>query len=207
MESDGTRVIQKSSDSITPEKQVEAVLTEHSFEDLADLAARLATLEKRVDDLAGRDVDENDIAPAGSSAGDSSRESEATRQAAESGAQSAASAETSSDTRETGHESGRGTADDVAGAVGDVVDEVAESWGDTGDRLDARKAAARAVVEYARTADAVGKSDDRVDELYEQYPVPGQDRETWWRQNIRPVLREVGEYNQGLHGYVVDLEA
>jgi hypothetical protein len=39
--------------------------------------------------------------------------------------------------------------------------------------------------------------------VFGECPVPGQDRETWWRKNIRPVLKEAGEYSNGRHGYVV----
>jgi hypothetical protein len=91
----------------------------------------------------------------------------------------------------------------------DAVERVADGWGDTPDRLAARKAAAAAVLEHAvATGEAVGKSSDATAELREQYSVSGQSAETWWRKNIRPVLNEYGHYSNGEHVYrVTDLGA
>jgi hypothetical protein len=89
-------------------------------------------------------------------------------------------------------------------AVVDAVERAADGWGDTPERLAAQKAAAAAVLEHAvATGEAVGKSSSVVDELREQYPVTGQSEETWWRKNIRPVLKAVGDYSPGEHGYRV----
>jgi len=94
-------------------------------------------------------------------------------------------------------------ADDLDQRVAAVVDRVAASWADD-DRLDDRRAAARRVLAYAIEADeAVGKSSEIVDKVFDECPVAGQDRETWWRKNVRPVLKEAGEYSAGRHGYVV----
>ena len=85
-----------------------------------------------------------------------------------------------------------------------VVDNIAEGWTDDDDRLADRKAAARAVLEHAiNTGNAVGKS-DAVDTFYDQYPVDGQSEDTWWRKNVRPVLREIGTYSNAEHGYIAD---
>jgi len=92
---------------------------------------------------------------------------------------------------------------DVDQRVAAVVDAVAASWADD-DRLEARKEAARRVLAHAaETDEAVGKSSEIVDEVFEAVPVAGQDRETWWRKNVRPVLKEAGTYSAGRHGYVV----
>lgn len=96
--------------------------------------------------------------------------------------------------------------DDLADLVGRVVEEVAAPWDDDG-RLADRKAAARAVVEYAvESGDYVGRS-DAVGGFRAEYPIDGQDEETWWRQNARRVLKEVGDYSRGKHGYKVDRDA
>lgn len=90
-------------------------------------------------------------------------------------------------------------------SVDEIVARVSENWGDTGERLEQRRAAARVVLQYAvDTGEAVGRS-DATDRFFSDYRVNGQDDETWWRKNIRPVLSEVGEYNKGLHGYQVEL--
>lgn len=92
------------------------------------------------------------------------------------------------------------TADEYSQLVADVVDSVADSWDDDGRRAD-RKAAARAVIEYAvTTGDHVGES-TAVDEFRDEYPVAGQNATTWWRQNAREVLSEVGDYSRGHGGY------
>lgn len=84
-----------------------------------------------------------------------------------------------------------------------VVDDVAAGWDDD-HRLEDRKAAAVAVLTHAiETGDPVGKG-DAVEQFYDEYPVDGQNAETWWRQNVRPVLQAVGDYSRGHHGYRVD---
>jgi Arc/MetJ-type ribon-helix-helix transcriptional regulator len=94
-------------------------------------------------------------------------------------------------------------ADDLDQRVTEIVDAVAASWGDD-DRLDDRREAARRVLAYAiETDEAVGKSSEIVDKVFGECPVAGQDRETWWRKNVRPVLKEAGDYSAGRHGYVV----
>lgn len=79
----------------------------------------------------------------------------------------------------------------------------AENWDDAPDRLAARKRAAAAVLEQALETGSVGKSAVE-EELFPEYPVPGQSFDTWWRKNVRGLLGEVGEYNSGLHAYRVD---
>lgn len=87
--------------------------------------------------------------------------------------------------------------------VQDVVDDVSSSWDDD-DRLEHRREAARHVLEHAvDTEEYIGKSSDAVQEARERYPVEGQNAETYWRKNVRPVLKEVGEYSKGKHGYRV----
>lgn len=93
---------------------------------------------------------------------------------------------------------------DVSGEVVDAIEAVADSWEDAPDRLQARKNAAATILQHALdTGDAVGKSSDIVEQVREQHPVEGQNAETYYRKNIRPVLKEYGTYSQGKHGYVV----
>ena len=104
------------------------------------------------------------------------------------------------------------TEESAAGDVGDVeervqafVERVSDSWEDTEERLASRRAAAEVVLQHALdTGDAVGKSSDVVEDVRERFPVEGQNEETYWRKNIRPVLKEAGEYSQAHHGYVVE---
>ncbi len=93
--------------------------------------------------------------------------------------------------------------DDVRAVVEEIADR--EGWPDDG-RREARITAAVAAVETAQERGSLGKS-EAVDELglAEEYPVSGQDGETWWRKNVRPVLRAIGDYDSGAHGYRVDL--
>jgi hypothetical protein len=84
-----------------------------------------------------------------------------------------------------------------------AVEEIAASWDDD-NRLEARKNAAAKTLQYALdTGEAVGKSSDIVETVREQHPVEGQKYETYYRKNIRPVLKEYGTYSQGKHGYNV----
>lgn len=89
--------------------------------------------------------------------------------------------------------------------VADAVEQAAQGWDDTSDRLDARKAAARAVLRYAvETGEAVNRG-TAVDEFRDEYPVEGQNAETWWRNNARRVLSGIGEHAPG-RGYQVTRE-
>ncbi|MFC7059787.1 hypothetical protein [Halovenus salina] len=85
---------------------------------------------------------------------------------------------------------------------GDIVDDVAEGWDDTGDRLDARKEAARAVLAYAREHGTVSKQEAK-EEVRPEHPVEGQNARTWYRKNVRPVLNEAAEYDQSERAYRV----
>jgi len=97
--------------------------------------------------------------------------------------------------------------DDTDAWVRDTVADVSDGWEDTDSRLAARREAARAVLGHAAVAgDAVGKS-TATEQFLPAYAVDGQNPETWWRKNIRPVLRAVGEYDNGRHGYTVDAGA
>lgn len=89
-------------------------------------------------------------------------------------------------------------------AVVRVVENVADGWDDAPDRLQTRMAAAAYVLEHAvESGEAIGKSSDVVEEAWDLYPVASQERDTWWRKNVRPVLKAVGEYDRGAHGYRV----
>lgn len=95
---------------------------------------------------------------------------------------------------------------DVGELVDDVVATATASWTGSADRLADRRDAARAVLAYAvESGDAVGRS-DAVERFRDEYPVAGQNAETWWRQNARRVLADVGEYQTGRNGYVVDVD-
>lgn len=79
-----------------------------------------------------------------------------------------------------------------------------EGWDDDG-RREARIEAAAAAVRAIRERGQLGRT-EAVDDLslYDEHPVTGQDSETWWRKNVRPVLQEVGDYSRGVHGYILD---
>jgi hypothetical protein len=106
---------------------------------------------------------------------------------------------------------GRGPAHDEPGRPedharyepeGDVVDRVveegAENWDDRHSRLQARKAAARAVLNELRTVGPMSKS-EIVGGIQPEYPVEGQSENTWWRKNIAEdgPLKRVAEYDAG----------
>lgn len=82
----------------------------------------------------------------------------------------------------------------------DAVDRVAESWEGTDDQLEARKAAARAVLDYAREHGTVSKQEAK-ENIRPEYPVEGQNARTWYRKTIRPVLNEAAEYDQSTRAY------
>lgn len=86
--------------------------------------------------------------------------------------------------------------------LGDVVERVAKGWEDTDDRHAARKAAARAVLEYAVEHGVVSKQ-DAVENVRPEYPVEDQDARTWYRKTARPALSEAAafEYNKSDRAY------
>jgi len=94
------------------------------------------------------------------------------------------------------------TSDARADGVEEVAD--AEGWEDTPERLDARKRAALAVLEYAREHGSVSKAEAK-EEIEPEHPVDGQNSRTWYRKNIRPVLNESAEYDQSERGYRLTL--
>jgi hypothetical protein len=89
---------------------------------------------------------------------------------------------------------------DTEDDLGAVVNAVAAEWDDTGDRFEARKAAARAVLDYAREHGTVSKQEAK-EEIRPEYPVDGQNARTWYRKTIRPVLNEVAEYDNSARAY------
>jgi len=93
-------------------------------------------------------------------------------------------------------------------AVIDAVESVATGWEDTPDRLENRKQAAAVALQHAvNTNEAVGKSSDIIEDVRATFSVEGQNEETYWRKNIRPVLKKYGEYSRGNHGYHVAADA
>jgi hypothetical protein len=84
-----------------------------------------------------------------------------------------------------------------------VVDQVAEDW-ERDSRFENRREAAILVLTHAlESEEGVGRSSDIVGEAMERFPVEGQNRETYYRKNLRPVLSEVGEYSRGTGKYTV----
>lgn len=92
--------------------------------------------------------------------------------------------------------------DDVDVRVREIVDDVSESWDDSDGRLAARREAARAALQVAVERGSLSKS-EAVRDVRPDHAVEGQNGDTWWRKNVRPVLQEVGEHFAG-SGYVVD---
>lgn len=92
----------------------------------------------------------------------------------------------------------------ITADVWDAVDTVANRWDDD-TRLENRRLAAATALQYALSHDVpLGKSSDVIDAIREKYPVQGQSAETWWRKNIRDVLKKFGEYSKAEHGYAVE---
>ena len=93
--------------------------------------------------------------------------------------------------------------EDATDPIAAVVDRVADDWEDNPDRLADRKAAARAVLEYARDHGSVSKQEAK-DEVEPEYSVDGQSPRTWYRKNIRPVLKEAAQYDQSKRAHTLD---
>jgi len=92
--------------------------------------------------------------------------------------------------------------DDVVPESG-VVERVSSEWSDDAGRLAARRDAAEAALDLIRDRGTLSKS-TALDELHDSHAVDGQSPETWWRQNVRPVLREVATYSPGEAAYLLD---
>jgi len=88
--------------------------------------------------------------------------------------------------------------------IEEIVAEVSESWDDTPKRLAARRAAAEAALALAVERGSLSKQ-EALDEVQPKNDIDGQNEETWWRKNVRPVLKEAGEHAPG-RGYVVDID-
>jgi len=146
-----------------------------------EFTRRLDELAERVDDLeAGVESDRSESAQPGAQRDESTAD------------------------REAGADDSRSDAHSEPADVARAVEAVATGWSDDPDRLEARKAAAVAVLTAALEGHgAIGRS-EAVERFFEDYPVAGQNERTWWRKNARPVLREYGSYSQGQQGYVVD---
>jgi hypothetical protein len=83
-----------------------------------------------------------------------------------------------------------------------AVERVAADWSEDG-RKEARKKAARAVLDYAREHGGVSKKEAK-EEVYPEHKVEGQNARTWYRLNVRPVLNEVATYSQARRKYELD---
>jgi hypothetical protein len=125
--------------------------------------------------------------------------------------QPAVDAEQSADTDPQTPKGSAGSTVEQAGSgpssrVRAIVDDVAAGWDDD-HRLENRRGAAETVLQHAvDTGEPVGKSSEIVDEVQEQYPVEGQNEDTYWRKNLRAVLSEVGDYSNATGGYTVSLD-
>jgi predicted CopG family antitoxin len=86
--------------------------------------------------------------------------------------------------------------------VEEIVADVSDSWEDAPDRLEARRDAARAALSLAFGRGSLSKSEALRDVLPD-HQVSGQNDTTWWKKNVQPMLREVGEHYPG-RGYVVE---
>jgi hypothetical protein len=115
-----------------------------------------------------------------------------------------------SDASDTRPDAGDDTGEDVIlpeeidAEVWDAVEDATDEW-ERDARLDARKQAAATVLQYALdTGEAVGKSHAVVDAIRGEFPVEGQNRETYWRKNLRDgILKRYGDYSKSTHGYTV----
>jgi hypothetical protein len=109
-------------------------------------------------------------------------------------------------TRETDQDTGTisdGTADtETDETPSAAVERVAADWSEDG-RKEARKKAARAVLDYAREHGGVSKKEAK-EEVYPEHKVEGQNARTWYRLNVRPVLNEVATYSQARRKYELD---
>jgi len=86
-----------------------------------------------------------------------------------------------------------------------VVEEVAQSWEGTAETVEQRKAAAVAVLEYAQSHGGVSKQEAQ-EEIRPDHDVDGQNADTWYRKNIRPVLNEAAKYDQTTRSYKLTLD-
>jgi len=84
-----------------------------------------------------------------------------------------------------------------------VVDEIASGWDDSDERLRQRRRAAEAALELIQSRGELGKS-TAMDELLPDHAVDGQNDETWWRKNVRPVLQQVATYSPGGAVFILD---
>lgn len=71
---------------------------------------------------------------------------------------------------------------DTTDEIVDAVDAAAESWDDSPDRLEARKAAARAALTAIR--EEPRSKSEILDEVEPRHSVEGQSKRTWWRANL-----------------------
>lgn len=85
----------------------------------------------------------------------------------------------------------------------DVVSRISRSWTDPEQKLDQRREAAAAALELIRRRGQLGKR-HAVETLLPEFAVDGQNDETWYRQNVRPVLREVATYSPTDGAYVIE---
>jgi hypothetical protein len=97
------------------------------------------------------------------------------------------------------------SAGDTAEPMTVAVENAADGWADDG-RLESRKAAARAVIEYARENGTISQEEAK-EKVYPDNPVSGQDARTWYRKTIRPVLNEAAEYDNSARAYRLVLDS
>lgn len=83
----------------------------------------------------------------------------------------------------------RNADDDLVAAV----NRVADNWEGPDARIESRKEAALASLEYAREHGTISKR-EAIEQIEPEHPVDDQTANTWFRKNVCPVLHEVGEY-------------
>jgi hypothetical protein len=86
--------------------------------------------------------------------------------------------------------------------VEEIVADVSESWEDAPDKLAARRDAARAALTLAFERGSLSKS-EALRDVRPNHDVHDQNDTTWWKKNVQPMLREVGEHYPN-RGYVVE---
>jgi predicted CopG family antitoxin len=91
--------------------------------------------------------------------------------------------------------------DDDVDRVEEIVAEVSASWEDAPERLEARRDAARAALRLAFERGSLSRS-EALRDIKPNHEVEGQNDTTWWKKNVQPMLREVGQHYPN-RGYVV----
>ena len=87
-------------------------------------------------------------------------------------------------------------------AIRDAVESAADTWDDDADRVEARKDAARATLEYLREHGGISKQEAK-ENVEPDHSVDGQNARTWYRKNARPAINAVAEYDNSERKYIL----